>query len=147
MKIHPWSARARVAASFAIMPVALMIVSCASQPPAAATPASMPAASQEMPTIAIDAQFVAAVRSGEKRMTVRSGRRTYPIGPAIMKSPTETIPIQITALEYKAFSELTDEDAKADGATDAADLRKGLLVFYPNLKAADPVTIVRFRTR
>lgn len=146
MNLRRQYAITRLASPIALVASTLVATSCASPSPSGAS-AAAPIASRPMPTIAIDAQFVAAIRSGEKRMTVRSGRRDYPIGPAIMKSPTETIPIAITALEYKSFGELTDDDAKADGAVDASALRKGLLVFYPNLKPADPVTIVRFRTR
>jgi len=127
--------------------VSSMLASCAQVPPKpnVSAPSSAPVA--QIPTIAIDASLVQSVLNGTETITIRSGRRNYAVGPAVMKSPDRTIPIEITKLEFKTFGELNDEDAKGDGGQSVAELKRDLLRFYPTLKDGDPMTLVYFHVR
>lgn len=94
--------------------------------------------------IPLASQYVDLVRSGQKRATVRAGKRSYRLGPGMLDAGAVNIPIWIDALDTKRVGELTDEDAKLDGFSGLAELRSALMHHYPAIKDDDPVTVVRF---
>lgn len=86
-----------------------------------------------MTIIAMDTRFKDAVRTGEKQVSVRQGRRDLWPGPATLQyADGDTDEIQIWEVEYLL----------------ARDLPTGyyasLLQFYPDLRLDDEVTRIGF---
>ncbi len=53
---------------------------------------------------------------------------------------------QIEKLDYtKTFADLTEEDARTDGFESLARLKSDLKIFYPDIAAEAPCTILYFR--
>ena len=100
-----------------------------------------------MIVIPISPEFVAQITSGLKVSTIRSGTRTYPLGPAVLRSRLHRIPVNITAIRHKSFSGLREDDALSDGFRSLADLLIALRRFYPSIGKDDAVTIIKFTRR
>lgn len=94
--------------------------------------------------IPLSSQYVESVRKGQKRATVRAGKRSYRLGAGMLDAGEVSIPIWIDAIEAKCMRELTPEDAHLDGFPGLIELRNALVHHYPTLTDDDPVTIVRF---
>jgi cytidine deaminase len=95
--------------------------------------------------IALSPDLIAAVKTGKETATIRKGHRDYFTGPAVFDAKRAKIPIEITAVEYKAFQDLTDEDGRVDGNVSKSELQASLKTYYPTIKNTDEVTIVHFR--
>jgi hypothetical protein len=95
-------------------------------------------------TLRLRPEYFAAVRRGEKRSTIRAGRRLLREGALVLASDADHLTVQVTHITYKCFHELNDEDARLDGFTDAQALRQTLYHFYPNLLEGNVLTIVYF---
>ncbi len=94
-----------------------------------------------------------AVLSGEKKLTVREGIRSYSLGSACF-IPSDSIDprnfdldidIMINCLTYKKIKDVTNKEALADGFKNAQHMLKGLQKFYPDIKEDDLVTLVWFK--
>ncbi len=96
------------------------------------------------PTLKLFPEFLPAVRRGIKRATVRRGRKTAPSGFIFLESDLERIPVRITTVTHKRFCDLTEEDAKADGARSLTALQDTLRSIYPTIRTHSPVTIFHF---
>src|SRR5205814_4794329 len=59
--------------------------------------------------IALSPDLITAVKTGKETATIRKGHRNYFTGPAVFDAKRVKIPIDITALEYKKFQDLTNE--------------------------------------
>ncbi|NPA48085.1 MAG: ASCH domain-containing protein [Thermococci archaeon] len=99
-----------------------------------------------MKHVEFDGRYLELLLSGKKRGTVRLGRLRiepgsvvtlhaggYVVGKALVKD-----------VEYKKVSELTEEDARADGFGSLDELLEALRSHYTRLKEDDVVTVVRF---
>lgn len=95
--------------------------------------------------IALSPDLIAEVQTGRETATIRKGHKNYAIGPAVFDAKRAKIPIEITALQYKTFQELTAEDARLDGNVSKDELKASLKTYYPTMKNTDEVTIVHFR--
>jgi ASC-1-like (ASCH) protein len=90
--------------------------------------------------------FLGAVRQGEKRVTIRKGRKQIkPGGLLLLESDHETLAVRVTDVVIKRFRELTIEDASAEGLPSVEALRETLLGFYPDLRDHQYVTVISFR--
>lgn len=98
-----------------------------------------------VPRLALAGCYLSALRSGEKRTTIRRGRRVVPRGPLILQVGREEFCVEVTHTRHCRFDELTHEDALRDGFGDLGELRVALLGHYPDLKSRSPLTIVHFR--
>lgn len=96
-------------------------------------------------TLRLRPEYFTAVRRGEKRSTIRAGKRLLRRGSLVLESDNGRLTVQVTGIKYKYFQELTDEDARLDGFADSQALRKTLYSFYPNLCERSIVTIIYFR--
>ncbi len=76
---------------------------------------------------------------------LRKGRRNYSLGLAVFDAKTTKIPIEITALEFKQFKDLTDEDSQLDGGVSKDELKVSLRIYYPSIADTNEVTIVHFK--
>jgi hypothetical protein len=96
-------------------------------------------------TIALATELFQRVDSGEKRQTIRKGRRDYPLGPAVLTDDgDEQRDITITRVIHGELRDVTFEHAQADGFETLDDLHATLRRFYPDISDTDDVTIVSF---
>jgi len=87
-----------------------------------------------------------AVRDGSKRVTMRFNDPVQ-VGPALLvfESDEETsMPGRVTSTVAKRVDGITDDEAREDGFASAADVLHGLRDYYPDLRPADEIVIVRF---
>jgi cytidine deaminase len=92
------------------------------------------------------ASHLPAVRDGSKHLTLRSGDPVV-VGPALLVFGSDddvVLPGRITATTAVAVRDVPEEDARADGFTDAAAVLPGLRDYYPDLTADDEIVVVRF---
>src|ERR1700691_3657004 len=97
-----------------------------------------------MNEISLAPQYLPLVRNGTKTTTIRRGHRKFPLGATTIKSSTGDEPVFVTDVRHVRLSDITHEDAKADGFESLADLRDALTSFYSGLRYDEPMTIVRF---
>jgi|ERR1019366_1326751 hypothetical protein len=95
--------------------------------------------------IALSSAMGDLVKIGDKEITIREGKRDYPLGPAVFTiEDGSELSINITSVDHITVNQLTYLDAIADGFENAADLRKGLLHLYPDLTPSSEVTVIYF---
>ena len=98
-------------------------------------------------TLSIAVKYLSAVRSGQKRSTIRKGRSKFSKGLLLLTAKTgDFVSVNITDVRHTRFRCLTNEDAVKDGFKGLPDLQKALLEHYPNMGADGWVTIVSFDT-
>jgi ABC-type ATPase with predicted acetyltransferase domain len=96
------------------------------------------------PSLRLFPDALAAVKEGSKRATVRRGRKPFSPGLLLLSSGCDTVPVRVTSVVHKRFSDLSDEDAHADGVSNVQELRKVLSSIYPGLGDGNTVTVVHF---
>jgi ABC-type ATPase with predicted acetyltransferase domain len=96
------------------------------------------------PSVRVLAGLVAEIRRARKTVTIRAGRKSYGLGLLILRSDRESLPVRVTAIVHKAFSELTADDAVNDGFKDLRSLKQTLRCIYPKLRPDSTVTVVHF---
>ncbi|MGI3785491.1 MAG: hypothetical protein ACRYG2_32495 [Janthinobacterium lividum] len=87
-----------------------------------------------------------AVRQNTKRCTIRF-RDPVQVGPALLvfELPEPVLlPGLITSTVAKQVSDITEDEAHADGFPSAADVLPGLQGYYPGLLANDEIILVTF---
>ncbi|MGY1844670.1 ASCH domain-containing protein [Modestobacter sp. SYSU DS0875] len=87
-----------------------------------------------------------AVRAGRKRLTLRF-HDPVQVGRALLvfESPVNvSLPGRITSTVAKRVSEVTEEEAHADGFQSRADVLPLLRGYYPDLQADDTIVLVAF---
>jgi catechol 2,3-dioxygenase-like lactoylglutathione lyase family enzyme len=92
------------------------------------------------------ASHLDAVRAGTKRITMRFNDPVE-VGPADLVFEFEEdvrLPGRIVSTVAKRVDEVTDEEAREDGFAGAYDVIPGLRSYYPNLRPADELVLVRF---
>jgi cytidine deaminase len=101
---------------------------------------------QQVQRLGFRAAHLPAVRDGSKRVTMRF-KDPVQVGPALLvfQSDDEVcLSGRITSTVAKPIDSITDEEAREDGFTSAADILPGLRDYYPNLQSSDEIVIVRF---
>jgi len=87
-----------------------------------------------------------AVRAGAKRCTIRF-RDPVHVGRALLvfelREPV-SLPGRITSTVAKQVSDITEQEARADGFSSAADVLPGLQDYYPGLHADDEIVLMTF---
>lgn len=89
--------------------------------------------------------------TGDKQITLRryrAGSHDFVKGEVIRGEFKDglNILLQITAdTEKKSFSDLTDEEARADGFKDAEAAFNGLKDYYPDLQKSDLLATIRYK--
>ncbi|MFB7811119.1 ASCH domain-containing protein [Streptomyces virginiae] len=99
------------------------------------------------PIIRFNPRYLEVVRSGAKTRTTRF-RDPARLGPARLvfeSDPEVVLPAEVTGIRHCLVSELTDQDAQAEGLTTAAELREGLKSHYPDLSGTDEVDVITFQ--
>ncbi|MEV5569800.1 ASCH domain-containing protein [Spirillospora sp. NPDC052269] len=96
--------------------------------------------------IRFNPRYLEAVRAGAKTKTTRF-RDPARLGPARLvfeSDPQVVIPAEVTEIRHCLVADLTDQDARAEAMTVAADLRQALKGHYPDLTATDEVDVITF---
>lgn len=99
------------------------------------------------PIIRFNPRYLEAVRSGAKTKTTRF-RDPAQLGSARLvfeSDPEVVLPADVIDIRHCLVTELTDQDARAEGLTTATELRAGLKGHYPDLAATDEVDVVTFQ--
>jgi len=91
-------------------------------------------------------EFISEVRRGNKTATIRPGIKQFEPGLLVLRSDKEMMTVRIVETVHKKFSELTNDDARREGMTDADVLRKSLMCIYPRLNSKSMLTIIRFES-
>lgn len=94
--------------------------------------------------IPIAPEFIEPILRGDKTTTVRSGARSYPLGPAVLNSTGSEVEVRIIRVRVTKVSTLTEQDAIRDGFDTLDSLRQRLRDFYPDLMDESTITIVEF---
>ncbi|HEY0188019.1 MAG TPA: ASCH domain-containing protein [Cellulomonas sp.] len=94
-------------------------------------------------------QYRAGVSAGRKRATTRY-RDPARIGPTWLvfeddEHPYPRLPGVVERIEHRTLATLTEQDARAEGASSADALRAGLRGHYPGITDDAPVELVHFR--
>lgn len=99
-----------------------------------------------MERINFDAEFVPIILNGAKKTTIRRGIRSYPVG-KVVELTVDSKPFAMAKVKkvvVKRISELSDEDAVADGFSGKEELIKALKKIYGEINDSDFVTVVHF---
>jgi len=89
-------------------------------------------------------RFIDKVLRGQKRTTIRMGRKSVSPGLLLLESSTEAVLVRILGTKSRKVSQLTEEDAHNDGMTSLRELRATLSEIYPKLNDNSTVTIISF---
>lgn len=83
---------------------------------------------------------------GSKRATVRAGKREIAKGSLAFEAASGGwgVIVNVTDVRHKKLSQLTEQEAAAEGAESAAHLANALKRFYPNLTPDSDITVVLF---
>ncbi|MBM2614387.1 dCMP deaminase [Actinoplanes sp. LDG1-06] len=101
---------------------------------------------QQVQRLRFRAKHLPAVRDGSKRITMRFNDPLQ-VGPALLVFASDdevSLPGRITSTVAKPIESITDDEAREDGFTSAADILPGLRDYYPDLQPGDEIVIVRF---
>jgi len=94
--------------------------------------------------ITISTANLIAARAGQKTAVIQQGLRLVNQRLIILKAPTDSEVIRIIDIQHKTLQNLTEEDAKRDGASTLRKLKSALKRQYPNLRNDDQITITYF---
>jgi endonuclease III len=104
----------------------------------------------KMFTMKLVGDLFPSIADGSKRCTIRAHKRDIPLGSLRFEqsdgSPDDTFSdqwavVEIVEVRHKKLGELTDEEARMDGASTAAEMKVALRRFYPDLTDEDDITI------
>lgn len=98
------------------------------------------------PIIRFNPRYLEGVRSGTKTRTTRL-RDPAQLGPVRLvfeSDPEVVLPAEVTGIRHCLVSDLTHQDAQAEGLSTAAELREALNAHYPNLAGTDEVDVITF---
>ena len=100
----------------------------------------------EQQVITISPTLTQEVISGDKVLTIRRGRRDYPLGPAILfdRENDVAIAVEIMRTSFCLLRNIPRADRVLAGHSSHQELLDDLLNYYPDLTEDDEVTVVRF---
>jgi len=92
--------------------------------------------------------LIPQIKSGEKRYTVRKGRRNIKLGklmfvPAIPTKNFKPITVNVVEIRYKRLCDIIQADFPSQ-LHDVAEWRGKMREYYPDLKKTDTMTFVHF---
>ncbi|MCD6506491.1 GNAT family N-acetyltransferase [Candidatus Poribacteria bacterium] len=102
-------------------------------------------AANGVPTLRLLPEFFSAVRRGDKRTTIRKGRKFLQSDLLLFQCGEEYLPVRVIKIIRKRFSKLTAEDARNDGFSSLSELQSNLRALYPDLQRNSIVTIIYFQ--
>lgn len=97
-----------------------------------------------MPAMMIKRRYLALIRSGQKRSTIRRSTRLQPGERFTFTDCQSSIRVRCRNVRETPIALLTDADAKRDGLRDRDELLTALREHYPALKAHACVVVIDF---
>lgn len=99
-----------------------------------------------MQTLKLADDLFESMYRGIKRCTIRKGKRDVVPGNLLFESISgdQAAGVIVSEVRVKKLGELTDEEAQADGAANAAEMAEALKRFYPDINSESDITIVFF---
>src|ERR1035437_6936067 len=87
------------------------------------------------------------LRAGKKKCTVRVGNASVAGPEIIMSDGRSSARIRILSVDNnRTFSQLTLQDALAEGFASRDELEKDLRRYYPRVQPSDPITVIYFES-
>jgi hypothetical protein len=85
------------------------------------------------------------LKANRKKCTVRLGTATVATPVILMSDGTDSVPVRIVRVDTsRNLSQLTDDDARAEGFETREQLLDDLSKYYPRAAPSDPVTVIYF---
>lgn len=85
------------------------------------------------------------IPSGLKKNTMRNGRRDIALGPLEFKPASgqgASAVVNVTNVKHCKAFEVSEEDCRANGYRDRADMMQGMKRYYPDFGAENEVTVI-----
>ncbi|GGY10279.1 ASCH domain-containing protein [Streptomyces minutiscleroticus] len=98
------------------------------------------------PIIRFDPRYLEAVRSGAKTTRFRDPAQLGPASLVFESDPEVVLSAEVTGIRHCRVSDLTDQDAQAEGLTTAAQLREAFKGHYPDPAGTDEVDVITFQS-
>lgn len=118
-------------------------VTAATKPMVMATPATVPTV--EPVVLKFTETSIKAIQAQTKTATIRKGVRPYPSTVRAVGTAGDVVMLSDVTTTPKKMSELTEEDAKANGSASLEALKTQLTKDYPGITADDMVTVIAFK--
>lgn len=94
--------------------------------------------------IEMAAEFYEMIISGQKRTTIRKGKRDYKIGKGIIVFNNKNVIINILGIKHIRLTELSYNEINNDGFRSIEELKASLYEFYGELDLNETMTLVSF---
>lgn len=98
----------------------------------------------EIPRINVEPELLKIVKAGVKSAAVWRGRRPIRPGLTVVSDGSESIAVRVSSSVCKRFSQLSDEDAKAEGLENSGALKLKVQEVFPDLQERSLVTVIHF---
>ena len=85
------------------------------------------------------------IPSGLKKNTMRNGKRDIALGPLEFKPSSgrgEVAIVNVTAVKHCGALDVSEEDCRANGYRDHADMMLGMRRYYPDFGPDNEVTVI-----
>lgn len=85
------------------------------------------------------------ISSGLKKNTMRNGKRDIVPGPLEFKPSSgsgQTTVVEVTAVNHCKAADVSDEDCRANGYRNRADMLLGMKRYYPDFGLDNEVTVI-----
>lgn len=100
----------------------------------------------KVPSLSLYSEFFDSVKKGMKTSTIRKGRSTIKPGALLLKcGSNKEILVNVTCVEHKKLSQITNEDAVKDGFKSLKEFKDLMSQIYPRISEDVAVTIVNFK--
>ena len=84
------------------------------------------------------------IKSGDKKITIRKGRRDVELGKLLFTSSDEIHTVEVVEVRYLRVAGVPEDICQADGFANWVDFYQGMKRFYPDLDVSEECTIVFF---
>lgn len=107
-----------------------------------------PILSKPLQTLKLTDELFVPLREGNKKLTIRKGRRDIKLGELIFvgaKDETLWEGVEVVEVRYVRVSNVSEKICKQDGFSDYVDFYRGMKKFYPDLDVSDECTVIIFK--
>lgn len=100
----------------------------------------------KVPSLSLYSEFFDSVKKGIKTSTIRKGKKAIEPGVLLLKcGSNKEILVNVTKIEYKKFSQITNEDVVKDGFKNLREFKNIMIGIYPRISKDTVVTVVEFK--
>lgn len=99
-----------------------------------------------MQTLKLADNLLIPLMKGEKKLTIRRGRRDIQLGELKFEtvSGNDEVEVEVVEIRYIRISGVSDDICKEDGFDDWIDFYQGMKNYYPDLDVTEECTIIYF---